>query len=293
LSESKFRLLAKCLAAVLIPCLLAATVYYASFINLNFQPKPVFAFFFVQGGGIAGQTDVLPQGGFPNSTLHSYNLGLALILHNGTEVHINDMWWYVHYTRIIPPDDPEFNGTIETGPLPTNMTVMLGNRDYIVGNESDASVFMGGPTPISGGVYYQVNDGSLLNWTISTVLVTSTKTFDMGSYASSATNPGSIGYWPNASHFITNAPSWSIGSTDLSSFLQGSGNATIEFHASFSVHVNYTFYYPDNTTKTGETDASWNGTMGTFGIRIDDTGTYEIQYDWTRVIFCLVPVNNP
>jgi hypothetical protein len=298
LSESKFRLLAKCLAAVLIPSLLAATVYYTSFINLNFAPKPAFAFSFVQGG-IAGPTDALPQGGFPNSTLHSYNLGLALILQNGTEVHINDMFWYVHNTRIIPPDDPEFNGTIETGPLPASMSVMLGNREYIVGNESDSSMFMGGPTPIWGGVYYQMNNGSLLNWTLSTLLVTSTKTFDMGSYAltgegsSSAINPGSIGYWPNASHFITNAPSWSIGSTDLSSFLQGSGNATIEFHASFSVHVNYTFYYPDNTNKTGETDASWNGTMGAFGIRHNDTGTYEIQYNWTRVIFCLVPVNNP
>lgn len=277
---------------MLIPCLLAATVYYTSFINLNVVPEPAFAFTFIQG--IAGPTDVLPQGGFPNSTLHSYNFGLGLILQNGTEVHINDMYWYVHNTNIIPTDDPEFNGTIETGPLPANMSVSLENREYIVGNESDSSMFMGGPTPISGGVYYKMS--SSMNTTLSTVLVTSTNTFDMGSYAMQGgvtSNPGSIGYWPNASHFITNAPYWSINSNDLSNFLEGANNATIEFHASFSVHVDYTFYYPDNTNKTGETDSYWNGTMGTFSIRYDDTGAYEMQYDWTRIIFALVPVNNP
>jgi hypothetical protein len=214
-------------------------------------------------------------------------------LQNGTEVNINDMLWYVHNTNIIPPDDPEFNGTIGAIQDGFSMSVSLENREYIVGNDSALHSYS--TTPAFNGVYY--NMSVALNTTLSTVLVTQTKTFDMGSYAMQwgpstgfvASNPGSIGYWLNASHDVTNAPYWSISSADLSNFLEGSGNATIEFDASFSLHVDYTFYYPDNTTTTGETNAIWNGTMGTFNIGYDQTGIHQLNYDWTRIIFILVP----
>ena len=284
---------------MLVPCLLAAAVYYGSFINLNsVMPKPVLALEWFQGiqgptGALSRYTNGTMYADIPNSTLQSYNLGLAFVLQNGTEVNINDMLWYVHNTNIIPPDDPEFNGTIGAIQDGFSMSVSLENREYIVGNDSTLHSYSA--TPVFNGVYY--NMSTTLNTTLSTVLVTQTKTFDMGSYAMQwgpgigfvASNPGSIGYWLNASHDITNAPYWSIGSADLSNFLEGSGNATIEFDASFSVHVDYTFYYPDNTTTTGETNAIWNGTMGTFNIGYDQTGIHQLNYDWTRIIFILVP----
>jgi len=289
LSENKYRLLAKGLAAVLIPCLLAATVYYASFIKLNSTSEPALAFAWVQGNESPANLD------FPNETLQTYNLGMALVLQNGTEVHVNDMLWYVRNTNIIPPDDPEFNGTIDSESSLSTMSVTFENREYVSGNASD----MFWNSTAFGGIYYTMN--TTLNTTLSTDLVTSTNTLDLGSYALLwppgagiiASNPGSIGYWPNATKYVTNAPYWSVNSTVLQSLLQGSGNATIEFHATCTAHVDYTFFYPDNTSKTGETDSYWNGTMGTFDIGYNENGINQIQYDWTRITFALVPMNNP
>jgi hypothetical protein len=287
LSGTKFRLLAKGLTAVLIPCLLAATVYYASFINLNSVVKPAFAFRWVQGTESPADLD------FSNRTLQTYNLGMALVLQNGTEVHIDDILWDVHNTNIYPSDDPEFNGTIESESSLSTMSVSLENREYVAGNASN--VFWN--STMFGGIYYTMN--TTLHTTLSTDLVTSTNTFDLGSYAIQwlpgafdASNPGSIGYWPNASKYVTNAPSWFINSVALRSMLQGSGNATIELHAACTAHVDYTFFYPDNTSKTGETDSYWNGTMGTFDIGYNENGIYQMQYDWTRITFALVPMNN-
>lgn len=286
MSESKFRLLAKCLTAILIPCLLAATVYYGSFVNLNLTPKPAFAFSWIQG-----KTDA----DIANTTFRSYNLGLALVLRNGTEVHINDIHWAVRNSPIIPPNSPEFNGTIES--LVDSISMI---------EEPNYEISYG--TPLSGAwgimpIYnltYTTNI-PLENTTLSTVLVTSTKTLDMGSYTihygpgkeggfDASSTPG---YWTNASQIVTNTPSWTISSTELSEFLKGSGNATIEFHAAFSAHVVYSITYSDNTTITGEKDVAWNGIEGTIGIQYNETGVFELRYEWTRILLALLPLNNP
>ena len=291
MSEDKFRLLAKCLAAVLIPCLLAATVYYASFINLNSIPKPAVALAFIQGPvTIQRPTDT----DIANAAFHSYPLALAVVLKNETEIHINDMNWYVHNTRIIPPNLPEFNGTIEA---PVDSISMIEEPNYVIPYGSLLNGSWWGLPPYN--LNYRANV-PFENTTISTLLVTSTRTYDMGSYTihyspeqmDAVSTPG---YWTNASHIITNTPNWTISSSELlSKFLEGSGNATIEFHSSFSAHAEYSITYSDNTTQTGEKDLSWNGTQGTIAINYDETGIFELQYHWTRILLALMPaVNTP
>jgi hypothetical protein len=264
-------------------------VYYASFINLNsFFPRPALGFSLVQG-------TYTPAEWNEADTMDSFNLGLAVVLQNSSETHIDDILWYVHNTNIYPSDDPEFNGTLDLGSLLNTMTVTLENRYYIAGNDTAMHSYSG--TPAFNGTYYKLS--APLNLTLTTDLVTSTKTVDMGGYAiqegegsMETTNPGSIGYWLNATHYSTNSPDWSISGSELSNFLEGSGNATIEFHASFTVHVSYTFYYSDNTTQNGQTDLYWSGLMGKFNLTYDGTGIREMSYDWSRIAFVLVPVSD-
>lgn len=289
MSESKLRLLGKFLAAILIPCLLAATVYYASFINLNSNAaRPAVAFAYIQGPvGIQGQTDA----DIANAASRSYTLALAVVLQNTTEIHINDMYWYVHNTNIIPPNLPEFNGTIEA---PVDSISMIEEPNYVIPYKFLLNGSWWGQPPYD--LNYNVSV-PFENTTMSTMLVTSTRTYDMGSYTIHY-SPGNIdasstpGYWTNASHETTNAPAWTMSSAQLSQFLEGSGNATIEFHGSFSAHVDYSITYSDNTTQTGEKDLSWNGIQGTIALTYNETGISEMQYQWTRILLALMPAVN-
>jgi hypothetical protein len=282
LSESKFRVLGKCIAAILVPCLLAATVYYASFVNINsIFPKPAYAFVWFHGSPTQADAD------YANATLLSYDLGMDFGLKNGTMIHIHD-----------PMDDspqyPSYNGSIKS--LLDNAAVFLTWGMYLAGTQHVS----GGVNITTGGatLSYPIADVTMFeNTTISSVLAASSIT-DMGSYTihmgpkifEASNTPG---YWPNASKVTTNSPTWAISATELSEFLEGTGNATIQFDASFSVHVDYSITFSDNSTETGEKLLTWNGTMGTIAIKYDETGIFEAQYEWKPIELDLLALKNP
>jgi hypothetical protein len=267
---------------ILVPCLLAATVYYSSFLSLNtIFPKSAYAFSWCQGNTYSTDTD------YANSTLLSYNLGAKFQLKNGTEIHINNPWDSA-------TDFAEYNGSIAF-PL-ENIGVFLTNGYHLegtVGVVGGVNITMGGPS-----VTYPIANLTLTeNTTLSTLLVTTTVQ-DMGNYSISlglgtfdATN--TPGYWPNASNLTTNAPEWKISSTELMKYLTGSGNATVRFNGSFNVHVGYTITYSDNTTQTGEKDLAWNGTIGTVMVSYDDNGVQGASYEWSQIKLVLLALKNP
>jgi len=105
-------------------------------------------------------------------------------------------------------------------------------------------------------------------------------------YLSEATS--TPGYWPDASKLRTPYPKWSISSSRLLEYLEGSGSATIRFDAVFSVHMNYTISFPDNRTETGVKDLVWAGTMGTIEFSYDETRILSVKYDFWQVRLILL-----
>jgi len=281
LSESKLGLFGKGLAAIMLASLLGVAVYYTSIDgNTSILPKPAYAFAWFQGDQQQAYED------YTNTTLLSHSLGMNFGLENGTIVRVHD-------PLESPQDNPEYQGSIDS--IIDNIKVKLLNRWVIAGVtgiNSGVNITVGGPSssslPIANLTVFE-------NSTISTILVTSTNA-DMGSYtiwhgpkifeASSTT-----GYWPDASRVVTDSPAWSVLSTQLLELLESEGTATIEFNATFSVHVDYEITLPEKVTQTGEKDLTWNGTMGTINITYDPTGIYRVHYDFKQIQLALLTMD--
>jgi hypothetical protein len=279
LSESKLDLFGKCLAAIMLACLLGTAVYYTS-LDGNTQPNFAYAFTWFEGD----QQQVYED--YADTTLLSHNLGMRFGLKNGTTV-------YVHDPYESPESNPEYQGSIES--IINSLEVSLLNEWTIsgaTGVSSGVKITVGGPSFTSSPV---ANLTVFENTTISTILVTLTNT-DMGSYTiwygpdlfEASNTPG---YWPDTKTLVTNSPTWSVLSTQLLDLLEGEGTATIEFNAVFSVHVDYEIALSENVTETGEKDLTWNGTMGTIKITYDTTRISQVQYDFKQIQLALLTMD--
>lgn len=279
LSISKLSVLRKVAVSVMLACLLGAAIYYMPFENLG-TLKPAYAFAWFEGNNPQADAE------YTNETLLRYSLEMYFGLKNGSTIEVNG-FGSNSPDGVSLANNREYNGSIdeainsiEVGLL--NARALGGTVYWLSGVNITTNVKA---TP-------RANMTSFENTTICSFLVTS-DVLDMGSYTVE-TGPGVFnavstpGYWPDARHYVTNSPTWSITSAELLGFLESSGNATIMFEATFNVHLSYAINLPDNTTDTGEKDLSWSGTIGTIGIRYDESGIFEVQYDFVRVELALL-----
>jgi hypothetical protein len=264
------RTLGKGLIAVLLASLLGVAVYYTSFNGENELLKPAYAFIWSQGDQQQAFED------YVNATLLCQYIGMYFSLKNGTAISM---------------DNPsEYHGSIDS--MITSVKVQLNNAWFLAGRigvVSGVNITTGGP---GWDDYPMANLTLFLNKTITSALVTSITT-DMGSYTfhdgpnirEATSTPG---YWPDASRHVTDSPAWTISSTQLLGFLEGSGSATIKFDAIFNAHMDFTISFPDNTTESGSKDLNWTGTIGTIGFTYDETGILATTYDFEQVQLVLL-----
>lgn len=89
------------------------------------------------------------------------------------------------------------------------------------------------------------------------------------------------GYWKNGI--------WTIDADQLSSMLTGSGTASINFDATVNAHVQYKIS-DDGTTKEGENDLSWQGSIGKIEIVYEQTRLKFIRYDFQSIRLVLLQI---
>lgn len=94
---------------------------------------------------------------------------------------------------------------------------------------------------------------------------------------------GATEYW---SYFGSH---WTIYTNQLSSLLQGSGTAILEFNGIISWDINYTLVTA-NGSEAGEETVNWEGTLGTIEITYDQGTILWVKYDFTGIVLLMLPV---
>jgi hypothetical protein len=262
--------------AVLFACLLGALIYY---LPLD-TSRPAFSFAWASG-------DNSPEPSAYNVLIRRLYLDMKFYFTNGTGLSIPNI-----YPPLLDqgpntyPPLPAYHGEIDATSL-----AAIGVRlyPYIAENPGAAVASMElsenrsvSAALISGGVTTDMGIHNSLNlrgdiWFNETLMTTG----ESGTYCD-----GQITRYFDPESVGLRGAVWNITTDELCQMLPATGTATIQFHGSVGIDVNYNITINDEL-KTGHELLSWNGILGTYQLSTDQGKIISVKYDFISVFLFL------